>query len=929
MGNIATFGLYYSTQLLIGAFAGKKRPDTTRAADFGPSSIASQGAFVPLVIDRRRIGPVIAWVGDRAAYPVTVRVNTKGSKKKSKATGEINYVEAGWHLLCVGPASTLHKIYQNGKIIYTGPINSVTTPSGSSLTTTMGDTFDIYWGEVDQDVNATLGDASRVGIASRWPYTCYIHWTGKNLGPSPHWPLLEYDIETASQYIAIDSATITALDQGAIATLGASSSWNNPVAESVPSAGRYVDRPGLVLRCYRNPLSIYPEPEYIGPFEVIVDGVTVLSFSGTFRVSSAVAAPWTFRIISPTLWVIETAIPVDQVLPTNFTVTVNAFRVNATSGAMAVDGGLGIDGDIAAFLPSENSLLGIVGQILFSPFPHGLGLDESLVDVDSLVTASDALVAEGVTLSVIAKDGEEAMTTLGGIMADHGVVLYRAPATGLLTFGLVRQDTPAAVPEELVAGALPEIDVVHGDKLATRLIYEFPDVDREFRETTVTIDEDGAADRLSHTRARKVPLPTVIDAATAAIVSERRSQEEFGGAAAFRVRLNRGALELRPGQSVSIEGIDDVLRVTEVRPDGTSEVEVTAIPDHFGSSAATYATAAGGGATSTGTPVAADLQFTWIEVPAHLLEGGPPAILLLRVRAHDQIAYATAHLSADDTTYRALGAEFGIGTGGELLEGIAADDAWEIGTGPTLELLGPPDDDVIDDLTADETSWRLGRQMALIGEELFFLKKLVAVSGTTYRLDGLIRARYDTERAAHAIGAEVYLFQADEIAAFSDSLLTPGATLYLKSQPTAATSLSLASVTAVSKTLVGKGITPPRPCGLRVTAPVMGSASYRTGEDVTFKWASRIAFPVISGAGMQGAGLAVGAGVIGTSVFEIRVYDATDTLVRTETRSVPEWTYATADLTTDLAGETDFRVEVDEVNGGFYSDTVEISVSAL
>lgn len=956
MGNVGSSLLWLGTQAIVGALSGKRRPDKTRATDFTPTSLASPGAFVPLLIGRRRIGPVFTWAGDRAAYPVTVRVSSKGSKKKRKSTGEVNYTEAGWHVLCVGPAVRLHKIYQDGKVIFPAdgvPINSTTTPSGSTLTTTVGDTFRIWWGEEDQDPNEFLGDASRVGVESRWPFTCSIEWVAKNLGPAPRWQLLEYDLETECQY-GIEDPDSVVTTNATVAVPGTSSpagSGNNP--QSVPlvtGPGRYVDRPNLALRCVRDPTKevggIIREPTYSN-LRVEIDGVEVLNLPDTVRVNASVAAPWVFTEVSPTYWMIEAHVDLDDDIAGSnlaFDVIGDTTPLGGVFGTEA-HGTFNLVGDITAFTLEGIDCSGetppggqgpnganVIGQILFSEFPHGLGLSTDGFDLESLADVGAALVTECLPTHIYAADGMDAQEALARIMADIGCVMFREPSTGLLTFKLIRKDdSPAAVPEELVTGRVPEVEVLHADRGASRLIYEFPDVDREFRQSTVTVDEDEVADRLSHHRARKVELPTVTDLATANTVAERRSQEEFGGAAKHKIKMNRGAIELYPGQAVEVEGIDQVLRVTEVQPDTNgTEVEVSLIPDFYGSEPSTFAAPAGGSSSSAGTPVAADLQFTFIEVPAYLLEGGPPEIVVLRVRAHDQISFAHQHLSPDGTTYQLTGTEFELCTGGELLEGIDVDDAWEIETGPTLELMGPPDDDVIDDLTSDEASWRLGRQCALIGEELFFVRKLTAVSGTTYRLDGLIRARYDTERAAHAIGDQVYLFRPDEVTSLSDAILTPGADLYVKSQPNASNGLlSLASVTAVMKTLVGKGIRPPRPVGLRVTAPVLGSASYRTGDDVTFVWASRSADPPITGAGMQPAGAAVGAGVLGSTAFEIRVYDSGDVLVRTVTRSVPEWTYENADLAADLAGETDFRVEVLEVNAGFYSEARELEVVVL
>jgi hypothetical protein len=1035
MGQAAFYAYAYAfnaSLLLIANKLFKPKSEGSLVTDFTPTNLAQQGSFVPLVFGRRRLGFVFGWAGERSAYTPTTKVDSKGSKKKSTATGQTVYAESGWHLVCVGPARRLNKIYQDGKVIYDTVTERDTTASGSTLSTNdgTGDTFQIYWGETDQPANAVLGSAGRVGITSSWPFLTYIYWSRKTLGPAPRWPQLEYDFEVepgagtlatgslAAHWDASDVDNVTLFlgtyvtqwddligsahlvpetpderptysageigDQAAVvfpATVGPSDDhwlhasyggggdepfvsdegqvWAVVEFGALPSAGTV----GTIFAGSRaNQISSYMA------FQVTETGALRINFRNTNIVQTpdgAVAAG-SSHVVAFGSTGTAYEIRVDDVVHTLVTaagsnnggwwsdlITAQGWYTSVTVGAINNSQGTispfqGAIGEVLVYetkLAVEGAaetleylvnkwLIGdglhdgfarIIGTVLFDPFPHGLGLDSDLFDIDSLNAVSLELEDEGLTFSLLAKDGEEALALLGGFMQDAGVMLFRHPTTGVYTFETARQGTATAIPDDMVTdgAANAEITVQHQDPGASRLIFVFPDVARAFRETTIAIDADGLAGRLSHHRARRVPLACVVDEDSAKVVSERRSQEEFAGAGGLTLRLNREARgAIRPNSLIELSAIDAA---------AANAIEVRAVADYYGSEPSTFTAPSGGGTTNGSAEVEADDQATFIEVPQHLLAPGDPVtVAVLRVRAHDQVAYAIVHVSDDATTYHQLGSDYGVHTGGALLEAIAADDPFVIETGPTLTIAGPPDTDAADDFSADTASWRAGRQLAVIGNEIFFVRELVAVSGTTYRLDGLIRARYDTHRATHAIGAKVYVFGFDQVEFFTDPAIVPGASLSVKAQPIARSPLSLASVTAVTKTLSGKGITPPKPCGLRVTAPVMGSASYRTGESLTFRWASRLATPLLTGAGMQGAGTAVGVGIIGdTTTFEIRVYDATDALVRTETRSVPRWTYANASLQTDLGGETDFRVEVYQVNGGLYSDPVELEVAVL
>jgi hypothetical protein len=237
---------------------------------------------------------------------------------------------------------------------------------------------------------------------------------------------------------------------------------------------------------------------------------------------------------------------------------------------------------------------------------------------------------------------------------------------------------------------------------------------------------------------------------------------------------------------------------------------------------------------------------------------------------------------------------------------------------------------VTQDLSADEIAWKQGRQIAVIGEEILFVQKVTALGGSSYRLDGVVRARYDTVRAAHAIGAKVFVFADDLYEALSDGLVTPFADLFLKQQPNAnGFAFDLSLVLPTNKVLKGKGVVPMEPGCLRVTAPRKGAASFKTTEDVAFAWNYRSTELISTGAGLFPAGDAYGdAAVRGT--FEVEVYDTTDVLVATyNVGTATVFVYDNADIQTDLGSEESFYVKLRNINGGLRSDPVQLNITFI
>lgn len=206
-----------------------------------PTTLSFRGAYAPLVVGRRRVGPIFAWSGRRGSF------NRSSGSGKSKQRIPVTF-EAGWHILCIGPAEKLHAIYQSGELIWEGPIERNTTPSGSQIEIPNQGTFFIYWGELTGGVASPVlatppgGDfkdttipvaslspgltptnfplrpnqsviwngtdptfvlrelisspsaSQGLGINSTFPGVCHIVWNAKILTGTT-WPQLDYEIE--------------------------------------------------------------------------------------------------------------------------------------------------------------------------------------------------------------------------------------------------------------------------------------------------------------------------------------------------------------------------------------------------------------------------------------------------------------------------------------------------------------------------------------------------------------------------------------------------------------------------------------------------------------------------------------------------------------------------------------------------------------
>lgn len=748
-----------------------------------PTTVSSRGATIPVLIGKRRIGAVFAWAGDRQMGGVQSGGGGGGKGggggHAAAPTGPPVYTEAGLHLLCIGPAKKLHNIWSNGKLIFSGTIDAATSPSGSQFDCSDGSgSFRIYWGEFNQAADTDLG--VQFGVPTSFPHVCYVYWIRKELGNSPRWPLIEYELET----VVTQSALVST---------------------------------------------------------------------------------------SPTIT------------------------------------GTGFTGPNPAHA---------IYQLLFGLYPLGAGQATTYFDIPGLETLGTTLNTEKLACSILAQDGEDVGSVLTRLLADCGVALAWDPDVGKNRFKAIRApETPITVTDAQVCDPQPQIEITHGERVADRVVYTFPDRTKFYRNMAINVDDDGQATYVTAQRARQEQISTAVELKVATKIGHRRSQEILGAGPRFIMKGHFGARLFYPGNLIKHASWPLPVRVTEVGlSPNAKEVTITGIGDNYATGATTFEgpdTSSAVGPVSQ--PATEDLAFRGVEIPAHAQPfPGVVGLWVPRLRAEKWIGFANVHFSRDGSAaYAYEGTDFGFHNGGQLLDPIAATDDWEIAQGPTFTLESIPDDlSFAPDLSAapDENAWRAGRLMAAINDELFFVGKVTAISGSTYRLDKLIRARYDTDRGTHAIGDDVFLFTDSAQRYYDGAFLQPAQSVFIKTQPVSPSETAdLAAMTAQTLTLEGKNV---RPMPVSALRTVNASPSYLMGEDIDFAWAYSTWGNRSAGAGLGDAGTPVAFSPPENS-FVVRIYTSDFvTLKRTEFVNDPEFTYTNANLVADFGSEVSFGIDV-------------------
>lgn len=229
-----------------------------------------------------------------------------------------------------------------------------------------------------------------------------------------------------------------------------------------------------------------------------------------------------------------------------------------------------------------------IDQLLFEPHPHGVGMSRSLFDLDALeeVGVTLGVEEEGLRTHVLVEDGGTLEDTLGKIMLDIGLQMPWDPVQGKHTFKLIRDPTttPINIPAGMVHAPLPQITITMDAAMPDKKIYMFKDRDANYRDAPApTINDDGRSSRDDRQNAKTENLFIVTDFDAAAQVAARRELYETAPPTAYDIYVGRASRRLIPGIPLTVEGIDERLRLMEVGPieQTSTKVKIKCLTDIY------------------------------------------------------------------------------------------------------------------------------------------------------------------------------------------------------------------------------------------------------------------------------------------------------------------------------------------------------------
>lgn len=319
-----------------------------------------------------------------------------------------------------------------------------------------------------------------------------------------------------------------------------------------------------------------------------------------------------------------------------------------------------------------------------------------------------------------------------------------------------------------------------------------------------------------------------------------------------------------------------------------------------------------------------------VETPSLIRRGSYPqlplSLSLLRIRAHEMVQSASIYISSDDVSYRLIGSTRLSHFGGPLLDALPSSTNSILEEGPTFTPMGP-DIAQVQDFSSNEESWKLGMQIAVIVNtltnetEICHLRNVTAISADVLRLDGLIRNRFDTVKASFPAGDSwVFITTPARGKLFTDPIITPGATVYVKIVPRARASMPISEVTPQSLTVRGKGIVPMDTSKPWVRLPFPQNPGFAIGGGLTLGVMYRSVLALGTGSGAMRRGFPhEHAPVDGLLVWRFRE-TAGDTIVHEASTRVASLEVSNSDLVSWFGSEpAEFDVGVVNAKNGFYS----------
>lgn len=514
----------------------------------------------------------------------------------------------------------------------------------------------------------------------------------------------------------------------------------------------------------------------------------------------------------------------------------------------------------------------IIYQLLFATWPRGLGIDKEKFELDSGLNPLQVLAdqlgedGEGLRSHVLLQRGEDVRGVLNNLFLELGLTLVWNPENGKYGFKSMRPgDTAVEIPSKAIKRAPRRVKSL-GTQAPTNVVFKYLDREKRYRVSTLPKANDGNSSLRNRLDIREHNILSATDLEAADAIAQRIDSIGGGETNSRKFIGLRECRDLSVGQLVTLEGEEEEIRIIQIGPidPDSNDVPIEGIVDVISSvHEAENLTSA---PTFGNTSESGDLAFRLLELPQNLAPDDSK-FALLRIRSNKRQLSGIGWISRDNITFENVPAT--LCTGGVLLRDIPASTRYKRNQDEHEIIFQVLGEDILD-LTRSlgEDLFAAGEQMFCINNEIFHFKEVVALGDSIYKFGKVSRARYNTARADHSIGDNIFIFSRDSLAPFTHPLLYSG-TIHVKAAPR---NVDISSVDSVSSEILSRTIKPQPVISLR-NYPYGGSAFYHTGDDFDFRW--NYIHPegkrLRTGAGYQGAGEASGEASLTDSYFKITI----------------------------------------------------------
>ena len=557
-------------------------------------------------------------------------------------------------------------------------------------------------------------------------------------------------------------------------------------------------------------------------------------------------------------------------------------------------------------------------EFALGKWPHGAAAKPAWFDSTSLENLGLLCQAEGTPVTVSAKDGASCSDVLSGLLQDMGV--FMTQVGDKLCFFPIRPSAASSVPAfDYNAMSLPNPQTTtrHGETPRDQSVFVFPDRTLNYTDNNAGDADDGEARFTGKRKTKQIRLNTVRDRTTARIVANRRYPELFLHSETYKSQMLFSARNLEPGMAFSIPVFGQLRCVAKQQRFETATIDIEAIRDQYGDLDDTDTAGPIGG----GVPVRApDAALKILELPYEIARD-VVAVGALRIRASTIVGGATLWVSTTGSSYTMVGRQERWCAGGLLQTSLVEGGPMLLEQGPTI---AASNSDILNALNLSssvlEQDWLSGRQIAVIGDEICFLRNPTPLGSNTYRLDGLVRGQYQTLQKFHPVNTPVFIFQKTAVAALRDPSFIPGSTIYMKVVPDG---VSIEDCPAQVVRLDGRALSGP-------LVDNIDPDFFVSGNDYVVTWDGRSRDSTTgfeAGATPAGTTAITGSGsYVGT--FRVEILNAdTGALVRTLSPGSFTATYSTTNRTTDFGEEpVRFDVRITNVVGGFGANSRTVRV---